>query len=391
MKKLLLFLALFMAIPMFVGCGDDGNDGEEIEGTLRKSDLYGTWKQVNVTMTINQNGTYTYTRDGVNKPSLSGTWSFDGYARIWVNHRNDGNSYTNIIHLLNKTTFSYTDQYGNHDIWSRVSNDSQDKPEDKPEPEPEPEPEPTAFKGLKGIYELKEDGEEYLLAGNFQCDELGRLISYEYGSSKIRYEYEYYDNKIECRVSVFTDVYNLDNGLITSIKEDHHTSGTSYIHMEYYANKRVKRFYENLYTDDYKSYNYKWDNEGNIYELNRVLGRSSYLGIYEYTSYTTTIPPISFAWGYFDKDSEFQCAVYDNSSVDFFLLWQGYYGDSIPTHYPQTIELGSEKEESINNLYYTLNYYYEFDSRERPTKITMEWFDHRDLSEETRTIILKWE
>lgn len=113
MKKLLLFAALFMAVPMFMGCDDE----EDVQGGLRKSDLYGTWKSSGGDqLRINSNGTYTF--DGVYL-NYGGTWSFDGYARIWVTHRDDGHSFTNIIHLLDKTTFSYTDQYGNHYSWKR--------------------------------------------------------------------------------------------------------------------------------------------------------------------------------------------------------------------------------------------------------------------------------
>lgn len=113
MKKLLLFAALFMAVPMFVGCDDE----EEVQGGLRKSDLYGTWESYGGDqLRINSNGTYTF--DGV-YVNYGGTWTFDGYARTWVTHRDDGHSYTNIILHLDKTTFSYTDQYGNLYNWSR--------------------------------------------------------------------------------------------------------------------------------------------------------------------------------------------------------------------------------------------------------------------------------
>ena len=53
------------------------------------------------------------------KQELSGTYSFDPKARVWVQHRNDGHSYTNIILILDETTFSYVDQYSNNEIWNR--------------------------------------------------------------------------------------------------------------------------------------------------------------------------------------------------------------------------------------------------------------------------------
>lgn len=53
------------------------------------------------------------------KQELSGTYSFDPKARVWVQHRNDGHSYTNVILILDGPTFSYVGQYGNNEIWNR--------------------------------------------------------------------------------------------------------------------------------------------------------------------------------------------------------------------------------------------------------------------------------
>lgn len=35
---------------------------------------------------------------------------FDPKAKVWVQHRYDGHSYTNVILLNDETTFSYMDQ-----------------------------------------------------------------------------------------------------------------------------------------------------------------------------------------------------------------------------------------------------------------------------------------
>ena len=118
MKKFLLCtLMLIVGCCLFSACEKDG-DGS---GGLKKSDMYGTWysnfsHQDCDKLIFNRDGTYLF--DGY-YTSYRGNWSFDGSSRTWIEHREDGKSYTNIIHTLNDHTLSYTDNYGNHNIWQR--------------------------------------------------------------------------------------------------------------------------------------------------------------------------------------------------------------------------------------------------------------------------------
>ena len=118
MKKFLLYAVMIIAgCCLFTACEKD-NDGS---GSLKKSDMYGTWYSNSShidcdKLIFNRDGTYLF--DGY-YTSDKGTWSFDGKSRTWVQHRDDGKSFTHIIHTLNDHTLSYTDQYGNHDIWQR--------------------------------------------------------------------------------------------------------------------------------------------------------------------------------------------------------------------------------------------------------------------------------
>jgi len=113
MKKVFyLILCTIATCSLLLSC--EKEDG----GTLKKSDIYGSWNRTGQTMTINRNGTYNIV--GIySSANSSGTWSFDGASRIWVQHRNDGKTYTNLILVLDKQTFSYTDQYGNNEVWTR--------------------------------------------------------------------------------------------------------------------------------------------------------------------------------------------------------------------------------------------------------------------------------
>ena len=112
----MFFLSLAVLLS---GCEKEGGDG------LRKSDIIGSWERSGVIMKINNDNTYDTYMDpyGTGSPTyrneLSGTYSFDPKARVWVQLRNDGHSYTNVILLLDNTTFSYVDQYGNNDIWRK--------------------------------------------------------------------------------------------------------------------------------------------------------------------------------------------------------------------------------------------------------------------------------
>uniref|UniRef100_UPI0040562542 hypothetical protein n=1 Tax=Alistipes sp. TaxID=1872444 RepID=UPI0040562542 len=132
MRKLLLFAALMMALPAFVGCSDGSTEENgEVIVPLKQSDLYGSWKQAEDRMTIYQDGSYAVVGSNY---SHSGTWSFDGITRVWVQHREDGKSFTNVILVLDEKTLSYTDQYGNHYVWLRDK--STQGPEDAPQQGP---------------------------------------------------------------------------------------------------------------------------------------------------------------------------------------------------------------------------------------------------------------
>ncbi len=113
MKKILL-----CALMVIMGCCLLSSCEKEDNGILKKSDLYGTWHRYDesqLIMTINKNGTYSI--DGYSGGKVSGTWLLDINSRIWIQYRNDGRNYTNIIHTLDKHNFSFTDQYGNHERW----------------------------------------------------------------------------------------------------------------------------------------------------------------------------------------------------------------------------------------------------------------------------------
>ena len=117
MKKIWLFFLPF--VVLLAGCEKEGGDG------LRKSDIVGSWERSGVIMKINNDNTYDTYMDpyGTGSPTyryeLSGPYSFDPKAKVWVQLRNDGHSYTNVILLLDNTTFSYVDQYGNNEIWRK--------------------------------------------------------------------------------------------------------------------------------------------------------------------------------------------------------------------------------------------------------------------------------
>ena len=119
MKKLISLITLMLVALCFVSCDKESGEG------VRKSDIVGTWERSGVTMKIKSDNTYDCYMDpcGTGSPiykyEMSGTYSFDSKARVWVQHRNDGHSYTNVILLLDETTFSYMDQYGNNEIWAR--------------------------------------------------------------------------------------------------------------------------------------------------------------------------------------------------------------------------------------------------------------------------------
>lgn len=119
MKKI-KFLQLFMLLSFvaisLVACGENDD-----YGSLKKSDMYGTWYASSShsncdKITFKRDGTYSF--DGV-YTSDKRTWSFDGISRTWVKCRADGHRYTNVILLLDAHTFSYTDQYGNNYVWTR--------------------------------------------------------------------------------------------------------------------------------------------------------------------------------------------------------------------------------------------------------------------------------
>lgn len=119
MKRILLLAIAVINVFAISSCDKESGD------RLRKSDIVGTWERSGVTMKIKSDNTYDCYMDpyGTGSPiykyEMSGTYSFDSKARVWVQHRNDGHSYTNVILLLDETTFSYMDQYGNNDIWKR--------------------------------------------------------------------------------------------------------------------------------------------------------------------------------------------------------------------------------------------------------------------------------
>ena len=116
MKKLISLIAFMLVACCFISCDKESGD------RLRKSDIVGTWEQTYYTMKIKSDNTYEIYKlfNGMGSSyELSGTYSFDPKAKVWVQHRNDGHSYTNVILLLDETTLSYMDQYGNNDIWKR--------------------------------------------------------------------------------------------------------------------------------------------------------------------------------------------------------------------------------------------------------------------------------
>ena len=116
MKRILLLVIAVINVFAISSCDKESGDG------LRKSDIVGTWEQDYYTMKIKSDNTYEIYKlfNGMGYSyELSGTYSFDPKAKVWVQHRNDGHSYTNVILLLDDTTFSYMDQYGNNEIWKK--------------------------------------------------------------------------------------------------------------------------------------------------------------------------------------------------------------------------------------------------------------------------------
>lgn len=121
MKKFISLIAFMLVAFCILSCDKETEEG------LSKSDIVGTWvqhgAQIYHSMKINSDNTYEiyhfFNGQGGYRSELSGTYSFDPKARVWVQHRNDGHSYTNIILILDETTFSYVDQYGNNDIYTR--------------------------------------------------------------------------------------------------------------------------------------------------------------------------------------------------------------------------------------------------------------------------------
>lgn len=113
MKKILL-----CALMVIMGCCLLSSCEKEDNGILKKSNLYGTWHRYDdsqLIMTINRNGTYSI--DGYTGGTVGGKWSLEINSRIWIQHRNDGRNFTNIIQTLDKHNFSFIDQYGNYERW----------------------------------------------------------------------------------------------------------------------------------------------------------------------------------------------------------------------------------------------------------------------------------
>ena len=94
-----------------------GEDTEE----LHDKGIVGNWirPKYSLKMCFNKYGTYDYYDHGAYKEKLSGRYSYDADRGIWVELRNDGHSYTNYILLLDESTFSYVDNYGNTYVWER--------------------------------------------------------------------------------------------------------------------------------------------------------------------------------------------------------------------------------------------------------------------------------
>lgn len=93
----------------------------EKDTTATSNPLVGNWirPKYSLKMCFNKDGTYDYYDHNTYKEKLSGRYSYDADKQIWVELRNDSHSYTNYILLLDESTFSYIDNYGNTYIWER--------------------------------------------------------------------------------------------------------------------------------------------------------------------------------------------------------------------------------------------------------------------------------
>ena len=102
----------------FASCDPDDDGDEEVGNNL----IVGWWQDGEIVeYYMKKDGTYAYYNEGKLRESMSGTWSYDEKAKVWSQHRNDGHSYTYIIHILNENTFSFTDlKYGDTETWRRI-------------------------------------------------------------------------------------------------------------------------------------------------------------------------------------------------------------------------------------------------------------------------------